>query len=368
MIAVENIELYRYEIHSLLKAFYPQETVKVFVGEPDLRKYPDPAFLRAEFSKNYIEMALLPEGAPEGEARGPLIRKIEAPPGTAFDQKSPACKNAAKHMLYEMLSEYTGTTLPWGELIGIRPTKIAMGRLSLYVGIPFCPTTCLYCSFTSFPLTSWRDRVDEYLDALEREMEASAPLMEGRILDTLYIGGGTPTTLEPSQSRRLIGMIRQYFDLSALQEFTVEAGRPDSIDAEKLAVLKECGVGRISVNPQTMRDSTLKLIGRQHSAAQTEEAFRLAREEGFDNINMDIILGLPGETRDDVQYTIDKIRELGPDDLTVHSLAIKRASRLQKWIGTWECIPITSTGRRTCPGILRTWAMPGKARRGYTIS
>ena len=129
MIAVENIELYRYEIHSLLKAFYPQETVKVFVGEPDLRKYPDPAFLRAEFSKNYIEMALLPEGAPEGEARGPLIRKIEAPPGTAFDQKSPACKNAAKHMLYEMLSEYTGTTLPWGELIGIRPTKIAMGRL-----------------------------------------------------------------------------------------------------------------------------------------------------------------------------------------------------------------------------------------------
>ena len=379
MIAVENIELYRYEIHSLLKAFYPQETVKVFVGEPDLRKYPDPAFLRAEFSKNYIEMALLPEGAPEGEARGPLIRKIEAPPGTAFDQKSPACKNAAKHMLYEMLSEYTGTTLPWGELIGIRPTKIAMGRLrggdtpeeaalymqrehlvsrekaelaaeiaererrilsgihyengySLYVGIPFCPTTCLYCSFTSFPLTSWRDRVDEYLDALEREMEASAPLMEGRILDTLYIGGGTPTTLEPSQSRRLIGMIRQYFDLSALQEFTVEAGRPDSIDAEKLAVLKECGVGRISVNPQTMRDSTLKLIGRQHSAAQTEEAFRLAREAGFDNINMDIILGLPGETRDDVQYTIDKIRELGPDDLTVHSLAIKRASRLQKWI------------------------------------
>ena len=357
MIAVENIELYRYEIHSLLKAFYPQETVKVFVGEPDLRKYPDPAFLRAEFSKNYIEMALLPEGAPEGEARGPLIRKIEAPPGTAFDQKSPACKNAAKHMLYEMLSEYTGTTLPWGELIGIRPTKIAMGRLrggdtpeeaalymqrehlvsrekaelaaeiaererrilsgihyengySLYVGIPFCPTTCLYCSFTSFPLASWRDRVDEYLDALEREMEASAPLMEGRILDTLYIGGGTPTTLEPSQSRRLIGMIRQYFDLSALQEFTVEAGRPDSIDAEKLAVLKECGVGRISVNPQTMRDSTLKLIGRQHSAAQTEEAFRLAREAGFDNINMDIILGLPGETRDDVQYTIDKIREL----------------------------------------------------------
>ena len=280
MIAVENIELYRYEIHSLLKAFYPRETVKVFVGEPDVRKYPDPAFLRVGFEENFIEMKLMGEGSPEADrdaGEGPaMVRRIEAPAGTVYNVKSPECKTAAKHMLYEMLSEYTGTSLPWGELIGIRPTKIAMSRLkdgdtpeeaalymqrehlvsrekaelaaeiaqrerkilsgihyengySLYVGIPFCPTTCLYCSFTSFPLASWRDRVDEYLDALEREMEASAPLMEGKILDTLYIGGGTPTTLEPAQSERLIGMIRQYFDLSSLREFTVEAGRPDSI-------------------------------------------------------------------------------------------------------------------------------------------
>ena len=275
-------------------------------------------------------MSLLAEGAPcaeenRGKDKKSLVRSVEAPEGTVYNAKSPACKTAAKHLLYEMLSEYTGISLPWGELIGIRPTKIAMTRLregdtpdmaaaymerehyvssekaalaaeiaqrereilsgihyengfSLYVGIPFCPTTCLYCSFTSYPLTSWKNRVDEYLDALEREMEASAPLMQGKILDTLYIGGGTPTTLEPAQSRRLIGMIGQYFDLSALQEFTVEAGRPDSINAEKLQVLKECGVGRISVNPQTMRDRTLKLIGRQHSAGQTADAFRLARE------------------------------------------------------------------------------------------
>jgi len=178
-------------------------------------------------------------------------------------------------------------------------------------------------------------------------------MFEGRILDTLYIGGGTPTTLEPSESERLIGMIRQYFDTGALQEFTVEAGRPDSITAEKLAVLRECGVSRISVNPQTMRDRTLKLIGRQHTAAQTEEAFRLARESGFDNINMDIILGLPGETPEDVRYTIEKIRELGPDDLTVHSLAVKRASGLMKWIekngfssisNTDECMEIAAQG------------------------
>lgn len=373
MIAVENIELYRYEIHSLLKAFYPQETVKVFAGEPDIRKYPDPVFLRVNFSPESIEMKILPEDAPE------YTRRIEAPEGIAYNAKSPECKTAAKHLLYEMLADFTGTTLPWGELIGIRPTKIAMTRLregdsveeaarfmekehlvspekaalaadiaqrekkilskihyedgfSLYVGIPFCSTTCLYCSFTSFPLTSWRARVDEYLDTLEKEMAASAPLLKGRILDTLYIGGGTPTTLEPEQSERLIRMIGRYFDLSALQEFTVEAGRPDSITPEKLAVLKENGVGRISVNPQTMRDRTLKLIGRQHSAEQTVEAFKLARKAGFDNINMDIILGLPGETEKDVQYTIDEIRKLGPDDLTVHSLAVKRASRLQKWI------------------------------------
>ena len=213
MIAVENIELYRYEIHSLLKAFYPRETVKVFVGEPDVRKYPDPAFLRVGFEENFIEMKLMGEGSPEADrdaGEGPaMVRRIEAPAGTVYNVKSPECKTAAKHMLYEMLSEYTGTSLPWGELIGIRPTKIAMSRLkdgdtpeeaalymqrehlvsrekaelaaeiaqrerkilsgihyengySLYVGIPFCPTTCLYCSFTSFPLASWRDRVDEY--------------------------------------------------------------------------------------------------------------------------------------------------------------------------------------------------------------
>ena len=329
-----------------------------------------------------------------------VTREAEAPEGVLFDEKSTACKTAAKHLLYEMLCDLTKTSLPWGELIGIRPTKIAMARLregdsvdqaaaymekehlvspekaalaaaiaererkilsgihyengfSLYVGIPFCPTTCLYCSFTSYPLATWKARVGEYLDALEKEMAACAPMFEGKILDTLYIGGGTPTTLEPEESERLIGMIRQYFDTGTLQEFTVEAGRPDSINAEKLAVLKTCGVSRISVNPQTMRDRTLKLIGRQHTAAQTEEAFRLAREAGFDNINMDIILGLPGETAEDVRYTIERITALSPDDLTVHSLAVKRASGLLKWIekngfatavSADECMQIAAEG------------------------
>ncbi len=203
---------------------------------------------------------------------------------------------------------------------------------SLYVGIPFCPTTCLYCSFPSNSLHAWRNRVDEYLDALEKEMEADAALMEGKILDTLYIGGGTPTTLEPHQLERLIAAIRRYFPMENIQEFTVEAGRPDSITREKLEVLKREGVTRISVNPQTMKDETLRIIGRHHSVQDVVDAFHLARECGFDNINMDIILGLPGEDAEDVRRTMEALEELHPDDLTVHSLAIKRGSRLAEYI------------------------------------
>lgn len=408
IIAVENTELYRYEIHSLLKAFYPSETVKVFVGEPDRRRFPDPVFLEVFFGPGKVKMTMYPHalrsdtlllhGLHPGEDL--WERESEAPKGIYYDRKSAECKTAAKHLLYRMLAALTGQELPWGELIGIRPTKIAMTRLregdthqeaaafmcrehyvsrqkaelavdiaererrilsdihyedgySLYVGIPFCPTTCLYCSFTSFPLAAWRGHVDQYLDALEKEIEAAASLMKGRVLDTVYIGGGTPTTLEPDQLDRLIGMLRAGFPMDNLLEFTVEAGRPDSITPEKLRVLRENGVGRISVNPQTMSDETLRFIGRKHTAEQTVEAFHMAREAGFDNINMDIILGLPGENEEDVLHTVSEIEKLRPDDLTVHSLAVKRGSRLQKWIerngissinNTDECMKIAAEG------------------------
>lgn len=394
IIATENIELYRYEIHSLIKAFFPSETVKVFVGEPDRRRYPDPVFLKVEFRPDQIKMTVLHNGG------NVLVQETGAPEGVRFDEKNSGCKTQTKHLLYNILAVLTGENLPWGELIGIRPTKIAMTRLregdtpeeaasfmcsehyvsrqkadlavqiaerereilsaihyedgySLYVGIPFCPTTCLYCSFTSFPLAAWREHVDRYLDALEKEIMASSRLMSGRILDTVYIGGGTPTTLEPAQLERLINMLRASFPMENLLEFTVEAGRPDSITPDKLRVLREQGVSRISVNPQTMRDETLRFIGRQHTAAQTVQAFHMAREAGFDNINMDIILGLPGETQEDVRYTVSEIEKLRPDDLTVHSLAIKRGSRLQKWIvengvssinNTDECMKIAEEG------------------------
>ena len=155
-----------------------------------------------------------------------------------------------------------------------------------------------------------------------------AEAFKDKKLNTIYIGGGTPTTLEPDQLERLLSKIENSFNLSFLQEWTVEAGRPDSITREKLKTIKRHPVTRISINPQTMKDETLELIGRRHTVLQVKDAFLLAREEGFDNINMDIIVGLPQETKEDVENTLEEIKKLGPDNLTVHSLAIKRAARL----------------------------------------
>ena len=203
---------------------------------------------------------------------------------------------------------------------------------SLYIGIPFCPTTCLYCSFTSFPIGGYRKSVDPYVDCLIREMEYVAGQQEGRRLDCVYIGGGTPTTLEAEQLDRLLTALRRNFVFSDVKEFTVEAGRADSITEEKLKVLHRNGVGRISVNPQTMNQGTLDIIGRKATVEQVKEAYALAREAGFDNINMDLILGLPGELEEDVRRTIDRVVEMAPDSLTVHSLAVKRASGLNRMI------------------------------------
>ena len=360
-----NREQYQYDLHALFKAFYPEHEVRVY--------------------------GLCGQGEREdGEARAVLIfddSKIEA----VFDidgekeytniYKNDTCvtKNEHKLSVYHDLCDYTGHTLPWGNLTGIRPTKLSMGMLaegmdddaiiaqmkaehavsdekarlsldiakrekrildkihyedgySLYIGIPFCPTTCLYCSFTSYPIAQWKKRVNDYLDALFREIDFVAQAYQDKVLDTVYIGGGTPTTLEADALDRLLSRMRERFDFQHVTEFTVEAGRADSITRDKLDVLKKHGVTRISVNPQTMKDETLKIIGRQHTVAQVREAFALARAAGFDNVNMDIILGLPGELEADVQNTVDEIARLNPDSLTVHSLAIKRASKLSQWI------------------------------------
>ena len=216
---------------------------------------------------------------------------------------------------------------------------------SLYIGIPFCPTTCLYCSFTSYSLAAYKSKVDIYIDALFKEMEYVSEAMKGRRLDTIYFGGGTPTTLSDEQLDRVLTKLEQLFDVENAIELTVEAGRPDSITREKLKVLRKHNVDRISINPQTMNQETLDLIGRRHTVLQIKEAFKMAREEGFDNINMDMILGLPGENIDMVKNTLEQIKELSPESLTVHSLAIKRAAALNVWRDKYSDLSIENSAQ-----------------------
>ena len=286
------------------------------------------------------------------------------------------CRNKVCRFLYRLFRDYTGKELPWGMLTGVRPTKIFMGWMekepaspellekrfcrtyladeqkarlcrtvasrekeildshdyageySLYIGIPFCPTTCLYCSFASFPIERYRDKTRDYLEALFREMAYVANVCKGKPLTSVYVGGGTPTALDEASLSLLMDKIHELFPMSSTREFTVEAGRPDSVNRKKLQILKDASVSRISINPQTMHQKTLDLIGRKHTVEQTKEAFALAREEGFDNINTDMITGLPGEGLEEVRETLDQIFVMNPESLTVHSLAIKRAANL----------------------------------------
>ncbi len=277
--------------------------------------------------------------------------------------------------VYEWLKQVTGKELSWGIMTGVRPTKPMMNLMeegftdeeviewmqdnyrvtdekahlglqvakkekylleqldykdgySLYVGIPFCPSICSYCSFSSYPLAQWEKRVDEYLDAVCKELTFIAEKSKDKKLNTIYIGGGTPTTLTPEQLDRLLTHLETHFSYADLKEITVEAGRPDSITREKLEVLKAHNIGRISINPQTMQQKTLDVIGRKHTVEDIRRVYCIARELGFDNINMDLIAGLPGETAEDMRDTLEQIKDMAPDSLTVHALAMKRASRL----------------------------------------
>lgn len=284
-------------------------------------------------------------------------------------------KDRLKREIYRFLQSETGKSPKWGILTGIRPVKLAgemtdkygreetlrkleeeyllhneksslitgildyqrklLGRpernsLSIYLGIPFCPTRCLYCSFTSNQVKA--PEIDRYLQALHKEITYCGEKLaaQGDKTESLYIGGGTPTTLDEHQLEELLSHLTESFDVSGLKEFTVEAGRPDTITPEKLEVMKKYGVDRISINPQSMKQHTLELIGRAHTATQTLEAFKMAREAGFDCINTDLIAGLPEESIDDFRNSLDTMAELGAGNITVHTLAVKRASRLKE--------------------------------------
>lgn len=278
-------------------------------------------------------------------------------------------------LLYKLLCDFTGLTQPWGILTGVRPVKllrrlaeesneeqavkkfendffvsnekIALSRetehnerkilelskpesFSLYVGIPFCPSRCSYCSFVMASIERAEKLIEPYTKLLCEEIKRTAEIANklGLRLETVYFGGGTPTTLSAEQLDTVLGTVNNSFDMSTCREFTVEAGRPDTIDIAKLFALKENKVDRISINPQTVNDEVLKTIGRKHTAQQFFDAFELARKCGFDNINTDLIAGLPTDTPEGFKNSLDSIVRLNAECITVHTLCMKRASRL----------------------------------------
>lgn len=302
--------------------------------------------------------------------------EIDPDPDATFDlriEENQGNVNIQKQAVYDYFSQITGRILEWGILTGVRPVKLltemlqtcsvetaravlrneyrvsdekielllevygtqksvnydeAPPAVGIYVGIPFCPSRCLYCSFPSNIISS--ERADEYLKALSKEIDAVADFLAERNwhAESIYIGGGTPTSLDTAAFRGLLQQVSGRFGSERTREFTVECGRPDTIDRQKLAAIAECGAKRISINPQTMSDVTLERIGRSHNAQQIRDAFGLARDSGIPFINADLIAGLPGESLEDFDLTLEQVLRLKPENITVHTLAVKRASRL----------------------------------------
>ena len=389
----KNLE---YDIYALFKAFFPEEEINIELCSNAGESARVPSFYDIRLCKDKVSCTYYTSDEPgctEGEDKTGNSGICSARYSDSEDILSPGkpvLKDAMKRCIYRCVRQVSSRELPWGILTGIRPVKLSMTMLnkgeddehiekflkyrylmsdekiglsieiahkerkilkridrydgySLYIGIPFCPTTCLYCSFTSYPIVKWKDRVDDYIACLKKELDLVHELYGGRAPDTVYIGGGTPTTLSEEQLRDLIGYLKGRFDFDKVLEFTVEAGRPDSITEEKLRTLKELGVTRISINPQTMNDETLKIIGRRHTVEDVRRAFGMARECGIDNINTDIILGLPGENIDHVRHTMEEISKLDPASLTVHSMAIKRAAGMAEFLKDHEDIKSINT-------------------------
>ena len=281
-----------------------------------------------------------------------------------------------KKLLYNAICQnYDNISPKWGILTGIRPVKIVndlkkdgannqaiyqvlrekymisskkssliMGisdiqeeiisrldkKISIYISIPFCPSRCNYCSFFSMDINKGKKFVDDYLKNLEIEIRhtLSMPYFKDKKISCIYVGGGTPSSLDYQELRRFFKIISDNFNLSQIDEFTFEAGRVDTLDEEKLRIIYQNKVDRISINPQTMNDATFGKIGRNHNSNDVREVFSLARQIGFDNINMDLIIGLTGESIEDMRYSVDEIIKLDPQSITIHCLAVKRASEI----------------------------------------
>ncbi|MDU1539809.1 MAG: coproporphyrinogen dehydrogenase HemZ [Paeniclostridium sordellii] len=367
---------YKYEVAELLKLFTTQFK---FINSND------------EFEKILINEVIIKDKQIESITKFYENKELKICKSESFDTNlinkediKKGTKTIIKRSIFNVLDELFKTYVPWGILTGIRPVKILhnlldqglseedirenlknnylikdekidlaldiakrervfiypidKNKISLYVSIPFCPTRCVYCSFPANPMKQFGHLRDKYVKALIKEIKGLAKLLKdtNKDIETLYIGGGTPTALEANQLDVLIKALFEELDLSNIKEFTVEAGRPDTITKEKLEVMKKHNVTRVSINPQTMNNETLAKIGRDHNVDDIINCFKMARDLGFDNINMDIILGLVDEDLEMVRNTLEKIKELSPESLTVHTLAIKRASTLKENLDKYE--------------------------------
>lgn len=348
---------FHFELENLTRLFFPNEKITVIRDFSE----PQPPYIYTEVSDE-ITISVNIGSFNKSET---AVKKL-----TDDDNEL-----VSAQLLYKLLCDFTGLTQPWGILTGVRPVKllrrlaeesseeqavkkfekdffvsnekIALSRetehnerkilelskpesFSLYVGIPFCPSRCSYCSFVMASIERAEKLIEPYTKLLCEEIKRTAEIANklGLRLETVYFGGGTPTTLSAEQLDTVLKTVNKSFDMSTCREFTVEAGRPDTIDIAKLFALKENKVDRISINPQTVNDEVLKTIGRKHTAQQFFDAFELARKCGFDNINTDLIAGLPTDTPESFKNSLDSIVRLNAECITVHTLCMKRASRL----------------------------------------
>lgn len=367
---------YKYDTEAVMKLFLPAEKFEFFYFDEQADALPccdgDYALMAAEHFGGSVKLSV------QVQMNGRTEQEIcDFPDGIDDD----SCKIQLSKQLYICMSRLTGITSQWGVLTGVRPVKqvhrltakgfgkdevfrelgdsfLVSGNkcgiawdtaetqrplleetarrgtksFGLYVSIPFCPTRCSYCSFISQSAqgAAIKKLIPPYIENLCDEIRHTGKIAKelGLTADSVYFGGGTPTTLSAAQLTRIMKTLEESFDLTHIREYTIEAGRPDTVTAEKLSAIREMGCTRVSINPQTLNDEVLKNIGRSHTTEQFYEAFATAREAGFDTINTDIIAGLPGDTLESFKATIDGLIELSPENITVHTLSVKRSSNL----------------------------------------
>ncbi len=387
---------FRYELEKLIRVFLPFERIEFF---SEVQEGGSTAVTELVKGRQTVLRSEL-------NIWGRRFASSETLDEESADDYDAECERLIAVTLYNCFVSASGYVPKWGILTGVRPAKLfyrlseadgekaaeewfkkalmvdeskitlcwetvaaeravtALSRpesFSLYVSVPFCPTRCAYCSFVSHSVENAGKLIPDYIELLTRELSLTGSIARrlGLRLETVYIGGGTPTALDAEQLGAVMSAVSGGFDLSELREYTVEAGRPDTLTAEKLEVIKRCGATRISVNPQTMNDSVLKSIGRRHTADDTVRAFLLAREKGFDNINMDLIAGLPGDTADSFKETVSCVCALAPESVTVHSLAMKRSS----FLNMGGIFPEAQAGRAAAEMV--EYARIAMAKNGY---